>query len=140
VGLFVAEDLAANPTTADIRAGTLSLTTGLSNHASIDVSTHTAYNATAVSVIATPQGLFSYLRLRVNNTTIAFDISQDGRSWMVANSATGITPATYGFVFHLFSNGVAATGWFDWLRVLSGAGSSAFAVSMPGRLQRVLLA
>lgn len=66
-----------------------------------------------------------WLRLLVNGTTITAQWSSTGEAWRtMVTRALGFTPAQFG-LFVDNSSGANITAYFDFFRVVSGAGSSA---------------
>lgn len=135
LGLFVA-DFTSNFTGARYSVGvsTTSIATGQHrNLAGPGVN-----NSVAFSSSATTDQRNYWIRLRVNGTAVAADVSQDGVSWALLNTATvGVTPVHCGIVFGINSVGLAATGWIHCVRFLSGAGSDNIAAFPGGRLVKV---
>lgn len=138
-GLFVADDVSANPTTADFRTVGLqnaTVGTGVQSH----YATWTAYNAAPAATNV--GGHHPYGRIRCNGTSMWIDVSPDGISWRSAVTATlGFTPVHCGFF--VSRGGSAASeapiGRFYWIRFKSGAGASTFTTGLPGRHVRYLL-
>lgn len=109
---------------------------GLTTIPTVGGATFAAYNgaASALSAVSAP---CSWIRLRVNGTTVATDWSVEGITWLQISSVTiGFTPTHMG-VFTNVQVATAGRGFFYCFRVKSGAGSSAFDANRPGRLVRV---
>lgn len=102
-GIFLAEDLSANPTTADIETfivrydGSMTLTIGAQRW-----SAYNALSSTQFSTGGRTHGGTIYLRVRRISSTLYFDFSFDGISWLQAG--TMAAPFTIGHV------GLAGTG------------------------------
>jgi hypothetical protein len=132
VGIFVSEDLAANPTTADLRAASLfqfNTGRGVRNAA------YAAYNG-AVTVGTSYSDPQPYLRIRCNGTAYVSDVSFDGISWFLLQAVTlGFTPAHFGVFIAQAGSGAGpeATGYWKFFRCFSGAGVSGYNATRIGR-------
>lgn len=121
VGMFVADDIATNPTTADIRELDLN---NSSTAFTVAARTWSAYNGTASSsTFRTIQAPF--LRMRCNGTTCTTEVSTDGVTWLFMDTRTlAFTPSYFGLMIGTADNAVTVYGYFRFFRVFSGAGTS----------------
>jgi hypothetical protein len=134
---FVSESLSGAPTTADIlSAEVFSSTAGAVGWISRRWS---AYNGTASGASNTMSNkrIHSvYIMGRVTGTTVSYDYSEDGISWYVLqpNFAFTSVPVHFGLGVMVQTNTVTRTVYFDWFRVLQGAGTSGFDTNTLGRM------
>ena len=120
-GLFVSDNIASSPTTADFRT----TDHGSSNAGfSINGRTWSAYNGSA-SATAVRTLLAVYMRVRVNGTSHTSEFSVDGVTWHFLSTVTlGFTPTHFGIAIGGIDNAVTTYAYFRFFRVFSGAGSS----------------
>lgn len=123
VGVAFFQD--ASVSTGDLYLAFKSTSTG--GHYVQQWNDYTALGASGPSdVYRIPSGT-SYMRGRMNGTTIAFDVSHDGLGWWNIYSATiGWTPAHFGVEIHSAVAAVVSYARLHMLRVKSGAGTSGF--------------
>ena len=123
MGVFVSENISSSPTTADFRTCDLANNDTASN---IFTRTWSAYNGSS-SASTNRQYLANYLRIRCNGTSCKSDYSLDGIGWVQFASVTlGFTPTHMGIALNASDNTLEATGYCDFFRVASGAGTSAY--------------
>ncbi len=93
------------------------------------------YAAFATTRASAVFGPVSYLRVRVNGTTIAHDFSHNGIFWINLVTFTAAFTATHFGPFIQSSNGntVVTTGLMRFVRVFEGAGTSGFNATRIGR-------
>jgi hypothetical protein len=124
-GVFLAEDLGANPSTGDI----VSLTTNYGGSGSrLEVDSWTAYNTFGSSLGSVSMGdgfpTSLYLRISKTSTTYRFMWSLDGMTWLVVYSTTslGITPVKAGLaMFSDHGNTVRSEAFFRFWRQVDSA-------------------
>jgi hypothetical protein len=135
IGIFVSDDVTANPSTADFRVLEVAVSATLVGWI-VDSRTFAAYNGTPSTTDNISNSLYApiYLRMRCNGTSFAGDFSQDGRSWWQISSRTlGFIPTHFGLCLEPVTNGLAAVGYVEFFRVFSGPGTSAMAATRIGR-------
>lgn len=119
-GLFVSDDIGTNPTTADFRDNVYTQNT---TQVLVASRTWTAYNGSS-SLQDSRAYVLNYLRIRCNGTAFNADISPDGLSWHTITTRTlGFTPTHMGLLLGIVDAQVG-TGYFEFFRVFSGAGTS----------------
>ncbi len=129
-GVFVSEDLAAAPTTADIRAVS---TYYYNSIVGLESGTYSAYNGgISASYSLETAGYHQYVRIRCNGTTCSTDVSIDGVSWVTtATAVLGFTPVHFGIGAR--STTTAGKILVDFFRVYEGAGTSAVDATYIGK-------
>lgn len=132
LGIFVSDDIATNPTTADFREIDLGMSTN--SFGGIQTRTWTAYNGTASATFTKSLFPTPYLRIRCNGTTFLSESSPDGVTWFTIDNATlGFTPTHMGICFVVTQNTIEGTGLVSFFRVFSGAGTSGYHSTHIGR-------
>lgn len=93
-GIVITQDIATNPTTADVESLELQIS---GSTISARLITWSAYNAFNSIIKSFPWGVpYAYLRVRRSSTTYSFDVSSDGISWITLKSgALDITTPTH---------------------------------------------
>ncbi len=133
VGVFVSQDIATNPSTADAR------TFGIIQYPSIwgmRGLPWTSYNVVFPDVdLGFLTDLRSYVRIRCNGTSLEWDTSPDGITWRYQyGEALAWSPSHFGFSFSSAGVGsVSAVGYYDFMRVKSGGSSSLYNSHTIGR-------
>lgn len=130
-GIMLAEDLDANPTTANIHT----IRIAPDNTPNIGSQRYNAYNSFNSTIAQLNIGAFAqrwYIRARVSGSDLEADFSLDGSSWfrIHASSAINFTPDKIG-LFTMNRGASTAPTVVDWFRVTS---SSDFDQSDSGRL------
>jgi hypothetical protein len=121
VGIFIAEDIVTNPTTANIWNCVIAREFGVFQARAQAWNDYQTYVNAAVNNIYRS---FSYLRIRVsyassgNTTTYNFDHSGDGVGWyqLVQRTYTGELPYI-GFIMNNIQGSDNLQGWCDFFRV-----------------------
>ena len=108
-GLMLGQDLTNNPTTSDIVTFGLQLRNGVSHYLFAALytkfDTYSALYGTALDDGAITTGI--YLRIRQATTTLLFDWSTNGISWIqFASNARPFTPAEFGIYVDNYKSGV----------------------------------
>ena len=134
-GLFVAQGAASTNDMHGVcnRRASTTVATSVARFTSNDIAGAT-YTAAANNQW---QQAYRWLKLRVNGTTVAAEVSEDGEHWFQIDSATAaFTPSIFGVAL-LTDTGISCQAIMRNFRVVSGAGSSAWDALLPGRLSRV---
>jgi len=135
IGIFVAGDIAGSPTTAAFLF--LNQQWGVTNTFRVFVlakwSNYTTFVANfgaSASSACVPR----FYRMRVNGTTVASDVSEDGKAWWQIDTQTAaFTPAYFGVAISNNNTGNTQIAVIDWFRVLgTGAGSSVLNATWTG--------
>lgn len=143
VGLFVSEDIGANPTTADIYTfGSYQFDNngGSGNAQGMRArGPWSAYNVGGGGLDSVVTSVRPYVRVRMNGAVCRAETSPDGVSWYrLWNGTLAFTPSYFG-VYAAFTHGGTwttgspAVGLIDFVDVASGAGSSAVDALQLGR-------
>lgn len=113
-GVFVAADLAANPTTADFHAFVLGLS---SNQTFIGAHLYADYQTFSSTLNSAQFGpTHCYMRIRRVSTLFSFDISTDGVAWLRFTTFTpAYTPGSIGLTINN-SSAIANSSYFRFWR------------------------
>jgi hypothetical protein len=144
-GLFLADDIASNPTTADLVVLYTILTDNNANKGTAVLARYPSYNGGESTDGTSPAGVpMTWLRMRVSipgggGGEFTGEVSHDGMTWYrVGGNSIGYTPSYFGLVFTPVMNGITFYMHAPFFRCVSGAGKSATAnlFDFPGRLVR----
>lgn len=124
-GLFIAQDLGANPTTADMHVNAYFAQEDGGTQSFVRVLAYSAYNSFAGSLQAIFGGMYQvvYLRIRRISSDIFYDVSGDGVGWInITAESSPFTISTVGlFVANATNAGAPdAFAYFRFWRMQTG--------------------
>lgn len=130
-GLFVSQNMATLPTTADTQVLWTGFYDGAATTSAGSLTDYTGNNGIggAFNIATYSPGVNQfcpYLRIRCNGTSFIGDVSPDGISWTQggAGQTLGYTPASFGIAVYNENASSIGTVLFDFFRVYAGAGAS----------------
>lgn len=117
IGLALFEDAVNNPNTCNLITTLVTYGSTLQYMQIVRYTQYDTWSATPIFVADTAIFISSYIRIRRNGTTLYYDFSTDGVTFLrIGTDAQWFNPAQVGVVINNGNTGLTINGYFDFFR------------------------